>query len=135
MQSRVLLQVEDDDAAFFLLQIALKEAGIAVQLHRVSDGEAAVAFLSGYGEYRSAPRPDLVFLDLNLPKVGGFEVLKTLKSRESLRSIPVVVFSTSSHPKDQRDSLALGAQRYVVKPSGFDEFVQAVQSACSYLPS
>lgn len=134
MPDRVLLYVEDEDAAVFLLETALKEAEIDVSLFRVADGEEAMAFLRRSGDYRSAPRPDLILLDLNLPRKGGLEVLSDMQEADELRSMAVVVFTSSSLPADKRKSLALGAQHYITKPSSFDGFVEAIKNACSFMP-
>ncbi len=131
MSRRIVLYVEDDDAAFSLARIVLEEEEPQIQLLRASNGEQALAFLRRSGSYQHAPRPDLILLDLNLPGKNGFEVLSDLKTSEPLRSIPVVMFSTSPSVTDRRDSLALGAENYVTKPSSFDAFVQAVKIACS----
>jgi CheY-like chemotaxis protein len=128
-----LLYVEDEDAAVFLLETALKEAGIKVELYRVSDGEQALAFLHRSGSYEKAPRPDLMLLDLNLPRKNGLEVLAEMSGSDSLRSIPVVVFTSSSLAIDRKNSLALGAQHYITKPASFDGFIEAVRTACSFL--
>ena len=135
MGDHVLLYVEDEDAAVYLLKTALKEAKIHLDLHRVSDGEEALAFLNRSGPYQQVPRPDLVLLDLNLPRKGGLEVLSEMQGSESLRSLPVIVFTSSLLAADRKKSLALGAQQYITKPSSFDGFVEAVKTACSYLPA
>ena len=133
MGEKALLYVEDEDAAVFLLETALKEAGIHVELYRVSDGEQALAFLRRAGLYEKAPRPDLMLLDLNLPRKNGLEVLAEMGGNESFRSIPVVVFTSSSLATDRNRSLALGAQQYITKPASFDGFLEAVKTACSGL--
>ena len=133
MDQRVLLYVEDEDAAVFLLETALKEAAIDVKLYRVADGEEALAFLRKSGHYSEMPRPDLVLLDLNLPRKNGLEVLSEMRGCEELRSLSVVVFTSSSLPVDKRKSLALGAQEYITKPASFDGFVAAIKNACSHL--
>lgn len=131
MRENVLLYVEDEDAAVFLLETALKEASIPVQLYRVSDGEQALAFLRKAGAYEKAPKPDLILLDLNLPRKTGFEVLSEVQREDDLRAISVIVFTSSSLPADRKKSLALGARRYITKPSSFDGFIEAVKEACS----
>jgi DNA-binding response OmpR family regulator len=133
MDRRVLLYVEDEDAAVFLLETALKEAEIDVALYRVADGEEAIAFLRRSGEYREMPRPDLVLLDLNLPRKTGLEVLCEMQDSEDLRTVSVVVFTSSSLSIDRRKSMALGALQYITKPASFDSFVAAVKDACSHL--
>jgi CheY-like chemotaxis protein len=133
MAERTLLYVEDEDAAVFLLETALKEAAIDVRLCRVADGEQALSFLQKLNPYQNAPTPDLVLLDLNLPKVTGLQVLAEVQQHQELSSIPVIVFTSSSLPADRRKSLALGAQQFITKPSTLDSFLEAVKNACSRL--
>jgi CheY-like chemotaxis protein len=130
MNEHVVLYAEDEDAAVFLMEMALKEANITVTLHRVSDGEEALAFLHNRGVYTRAPKPHMVLLDLNLPRRSGHEVLSAMRETESLRALPVVIFTSSSALSDRRKSLALGAQMHITKPSSFDGFVQAIRDAC-----
>jgi len=122
----VVLYVEDDDATAYLFQEALHEAGVQVRLFRVSDGEQALSFLHRDGPYCEAPTPDLVVLDLNLPRVHGFDVLAGISRSEMLARIRRVVFSSSARPEDIDKARALGADKYVVKPSDLDRFVAAV---------
>jgi chemotaxis family two-component system response regulator Rcp1 len=129
MNEHVLLYAEDEDAAVFLLEMALKEANISLTLHRVSDGEEALAFLHQHGAYVRAPRPDMVLLDLNLPRKSGHEVLSAIREDNNLRAMPVVVFTSSSALSDRRKSEALGA-KHITKPSSFDAFVDAIRTAC-----
>src|SRR5262249_51806760 len=135
MHAPVMLYVEDEDAAVFLLETALKEAHIAVELHRVSNGEEALAFLNRSGAYQQAPRPDLVLLDLNLPRKGGLDVLSEMHGSETLSAMRVIVFTSSALANDRKRSLALGAQDYITKPSSFDGFVSAIKTVCTYLPA
>jgi two-component system, chemotaxis family, response regulator Rcp1 len=134
MDPKVVLYVEDEDAAFLLFQTALKTARLEVELHRAADGEQAIAFLTRTGEYVAYPRPNLVILDLNLPRKSGLEVLTAIHDSDELREISVVVFTSSSLSADKRNSLALGAKEYITKPFTFDSFVEAVKTACSFLP-
>lgn len=129
MSKRIVLYVEDDDAAFLLFRIVAEEAYRNLELHRALDGEQALAFLRRTGPHHNAPRPDLVLLDLNLPKRNGFEVLAEIKTIECLRSIPVIIFSSSSAPTDKTLSMALGAADFVTKPSSLELLVDAVKSA------
>jgi CheY-like chemotaxis protein len=133
MTQPVLLYVEDEDAAVFLLETALKEAEIDVTLYRVADGDEALDFLKKEGRYRDMPRPNLVLLDLNLPRRTGLEVLSEMKADQELRNLSVVVFTSSSLAADRRKSMALGAQEYITKPASFDGFVAAVKTACTHL--
>jgi len=127
-----LLYVEDEDAAFFLFQTALKTAQIEVELHRASDGEQALDFLRKPSS--ECPRPDLVVLDLNLPRKSGFDVLSQIKGDPALQGLLVVVFTSSPLSADKMRSLELGARDYITKPFSFDGFVHAVKTACSHLP-
>jgi DNA-binding response OmpR family regulator len=127
-----LLYVEDEDAAFFLFQTALKTAHIEVELHRASDGEQALDFLHRPSSER--PRPDLVVLDLNLPRKNGFDVLTEINRDPALQEMVVVVFTSSPLSADRMRSIELGACDYITKPFSFDGFVDAVRMACSHLP-
>jgi CheY-like chemotaxis protein len=93
----------------------------------VNDGEQALAFLRGEDPYGSAPRPDLVLLDLNLPRVNGFEVLEEVKKDPSLRSIPVVILTTSEAEQDILRGYNLHANAYITKPVDFDQFTRVVR--------
>ncbi len=128
MAARSLLYVEDDDAAFFLMKIALGEADSQIQLFRAADGEQALRFLQHSGPFQNAPRPDLIVLDVNLPKRNGLEVLKALKESESLCAIPVIMFTTSAGTSDRETSLALGAEEYVTKPRTLERFMEIVKA-------
>ncbi len=126
-----LLHVEDEDGSAFLFRRAVREAGFAALVFRVSNGEEALAFLHRSGPYADAERPHLMVLDLNLPKIDGLSVLRRISSDESLRSIPVVVISTSSRPADKEKAFSLGARYYIVKPDNFEELTQQVKTACA----
>lgn len=129
MSKRIVLYVEDDDAAYSLFRIVVGDTYRDLELHRVCDGEQALGFLRQTGAYDDAPRPDLVLLDLNLPKRNGFEVLSEIRATDSLRSLPVIIFSSSSVPADEIRSLSLGANRFVNKPTSLDLFIAAIESA------
>jgi CheY-like chemotaxis protein len=129
--TRVVLSVEDNDITFYLLGKAFAEIYPPLQLRRVSDGEEAMAFLERAGPYSDAPRPDLVLLNLDLPKKSGREVLAAMQASDSLRSIPVVVFTSSALDKDRAQCLALGAQDFITKPSSYEGLITAVKSACA----
>jgi CheY-like chemotaxis protein len=122
-----LLLVEDDPGDAMMTREALNEAKVAHELHVVDNGEAAIAFLLQEGEYAEAPRPDLIFLDLNLPRVDGREVLAFVKGDESLRRIPLVILTTSDSEDDIARSYDLHANAYVTKPVDFDSFLNAVR--------
>ena len=123
-----ILLVEDDPGNVLLTQEALGENKYPVIIHDVPDGVAAMAFLRGKPPYANAARPDLVLLDLNLPKKDGREVLAEIKADPDLRSIPVVVLTTSAAEADVLRSYDLHANAYVQKPLDMDEFVNVVQT-------
>jgi CheY-like chemotaxis protein len=123
----VLLLVEDDPGDVTMTREALSEARVLHDLHVVDNGEAAIAFLRREAPYTDAPRPDLLFLDLNLPRMDGREVLALVKSDESLRRIPLVVLTTSDSQDDIARSYDLHANAYVTKPVGLDSFLTAVR--------
>ena len=129
---KVVLSVEDDDAAYHLLEIAFDDIGKDFNLYRVIDGEQAIAFLRRSGSYSNTPKPDLILLNLNLPRISGFDVLEAMQRDNSIRDIPAVAFSSSSLSADRARCLALGAKHFVSKPTDFDEFMDAVKLACKY---
>ncbi len=135
MPARILLYVEDEDAAVFLFETTLRDLGYDIEFHRVADGEAAIGFLRKTGHYHDAPTPGLVLMDLNLPKLTGIQVLAAMQADETLRSIPVIIFTSSSLSADRRRSLALGASQYITKPSSLDGFIEVVKDTCSMLPN
>ncbi|MCP3800788.1 response regulator [Allokutzneria sp. A3M-2-11 16] len=122
-----VLLVEDDPGDVLMTQEAFELHKIRNNLHVVSDGVQALAFLRREGAYANAPRPGLVLLDLNLPKKDGREVLAEIKADESLRTIPVVVLTTSEAEEDILRSYDLHANAYVTKPVDFHRFVEIVQ--------
>ncbi len=123
-----VLLVEDDPADVELTQECLKEAKVALNLNVVNDGAKAMAYLCREGEYAEAVRPDVILLDLNLPKKDGREVLAEIKSNERLKIIPVVVLTTSKAEEDIVKSYGLGANCYVSKPVGLEQFARVVKS-------
>jgi CheY-like chemotaxis protein len=122
-----LLLVEDDPGDVLMTREALSEAKVVHQLHVVDNGEAAIAFLRQEEPYQNAPRPDLIFLDLNLPRIDGREVLAYVKNDESLRSIPLVILTTSNSEDDVVHSYDNHANAYVTKPVDFNSFLAAVR--------
>jgi CheY-like chemotaxis protein len=136
MKGRRLLHVEDDDSFAFLLRAALDEIGASISVYRVSDGEQALAFLHRSGVYQEAVPPELILLDVNLPRVDGWEVLHEIQRNEALRAIPVIVCSASRRKEDRERALSAGARRYVVKPAKFSLWLDEVKSALtSFLPA
>jgi CheY-like chemotaxis protein len=122
-----VLLVEDDPGDVLMTKEAFEHYKIRNTLHVVSDGEQAVQFLRREGEYADARRPDLILLDLNLPRVDGREVLAQVKGDDELRSIPVVVLTTSEAEEDILKSYHLHANAYVTKPVDFDRFLDVVR--------
>ncbi|MGZ4632005.1 MAG: response regulator [Actinomycetes bacterium] len=125
-QIEVLL-VEDDPGDVLMTREAFQDYKVANQLHVVHDGADALAFLRREGEYAGVPRPDLVLLDLNLPRMDGREVLQAIKSDPELASIPVVVLTTSEAEEDVLRSSSLHANAYVTKPVDFERFIAVVR--------
>ena len=125
-QIEVLL-VEDDPGDVLMTREAFQDYKVANQLHVVQDGADAMAFLRREGDYAGAPRPDLVLLDLNLPRMDGREVLQAIKGDAELASIPVVVLTTSEAEEDVLRSYSLHANAYVTKPVDFERFIQVVR--------
>jgi chemotaxis family two-component system response regulator Rcp1 len=123
-----ILLVEDSPTDVLMAREALTEAKLLNNIHVTEDGVEALEFLRKEGKYTHAPRPDLILLDLNLPRKNGREVLAELKADPTFKSIPVVVLTTSRAEEDILRSYNLHANCYVVKPVEFDKFVQAVKS-------
>lgn len=121
-----VLLVEDSDADARLVELALGEVRVPTRVHRVADGAAALAFLHRHGVFSSAPRPDLVLLDLNLPGIDGREVLRAIKADGVLRRIPVVVFTSSSDADDVRQAYDNHANCFVTKPANVDDFLRVI---------
>ncbi len=123
-----ILLVEDNPADVRLTIEALKESRVLTNLHVVNDGVAAMAFLRREGEYENAPHPDLVLLDLNLPRKDGRAVLAEVKSDPELMRIPVAVLTTSQAEEDVLRSYDLHANCYVTKPVDLDQFMHVVRT-------
>lgn len=127
-----ILLVEDSPTDVLIAREVLAEARIINTIHVTEDGVEAMQFLRREGQYTNAVRPDLILLDLNLPRKNGREVLAEVKSDELLKSIPVVVLTTSEAEEDVLRSYDLHANCYVVKPVGFENFVNAVRSISDF---
>ena len=125
-QIEVLL-VEDDPGDVLMTREAFEDYKVRNRLHVVNDGADAMSFLRREGEYADVPRPDLVLLDLNLPRMDGREVLQAIKSDDDLASIPVVVLTTSEAEDDVLRSYSLHANAYVTKPVDFERFIEVVR--------
>jgi chemotaxis family two-component system response regulator Rcp1 len=123
-----LLLVEDNPGDVRLTKVALKDAKLKINMHVVGDGMEAMAFLRRQGKYASSPRPDLIMLDLNLPKKDGRQVLAEIKEDPDLKRIPVVIVTTSKAEEDILKTYNLHANCYVTKPLDLDQFIAVVQS-------
>ncbi len=122
-----LLFADDNPGDRELAREALEHCAERVHLHTACDGAEALDFLRQFNKYKSAPRPDVVLLDINMPRMDGLETLKIIKNDIDLMTIPVVVFSSSTAPTDLQLAYALHANAYVIKPSGLGDFLRAVQ--------
>jgi len=125
-QTRVILLVEDNPGDVRLIQEALLHRGSTNRLEAVRDGAEALAYLRREGQYAQAVRPDLILLDLNLPKVNGREVLAEIKNDGRLRRIPVVILTASRAEDDLQQAYDLHANCYIVKPNDFDQMIATV---------
>jgi two-component system, chemotaxis family, response regulator Rcp1 len=123
-----VLLVEDSPGDVRLTQEALKDAKVHITLHVAPDGIDAMAFLMRVGKHADVPRPDLILLDLNLPKKDGREVLREIKESATLATIPVVILTTSAAQEDIINSYRLHANCYITKPVTLDGFLRVVQS-------
>ena len=132
MAALEVLLVEDDPADIELAREALAGSKLMPRLHVAADGIEAISFLRKKGKYTDSPRPDLILLDLNMPRKDGCGVLEELKGDEDLRSIPVVVLTSSGAEEDILRSYNLGANCYVTKPVGFEQFKKLVDSIDSF---
>jgi chemotaxis family two-component system response regulator Rcp1 len=123
-----ILLVEDNLGDIRLTEEALKESRLTVNLNTVMDGEEAMSFLRKQGKYATAPTPDLILLDLNLPKKDGRQVLKEIKEDANLKTIPIVILTISNADQDIIESYDLNANCYITKPLDFNKFIEVVKS-------
>jgi len=128
-----ILLVEDDPADQKLVKMSLKNQGIANDLYIVNNGEEALDYLNHQGNHQdNTPRPDLIFLDLNMPGMNGKEFLKRMKDEDDFKSIPVVILTTSDSEKDILESYDLHAAGYVKKPVDITEFKETMKKVGEY---
>jgi chemotaxis family two-component system response regulator Rcp1 len=132
MEPIEILLVEDSPGDVRLTQEAFRDAKVHINLHVALDGTEAMAFLKQEGEHSNVPRPDLILLDLNLPKKDGREVLKEIKESSTLKSIPVVILTTSDAEADILRSYQLHANCYITKPVDLDGFLRVVKSVDNF---
>lgn len=128
LESAVILLVEDDPADVELTQYTIAKSKILIDLHVAGDGVEALAFLRREGKYAEASRPDLILLDLNMPRMDGRTFLAEMRADDKLKAIPVVVLTTSQTDEDIHRSYRLGANCYITKPVGLDEFTKVVHA-------
>jgi CheY-like chemotaxis protein len=130
-----ILHVEDDQNDILLLQRAVRKTGSNANIQAVSDGDKAVAYLSGansYSDREKFPAPQLVLLDLKMPRKSGLEVLKWIREQPALKRLVVIVFTSSKHDEDINQAYELGANSYLVKPVGFESLMEMMKSIKSY---
>lgn len=127
-----VLLVEDNPSDVYLTQVAFRQSSSESQIHVVEDGIQAMAFLRGEPPYANAPRPDLVLLDLNLPRKDGHRVLEEMKADPGLRGIPVIVLTTSTAEADVTRCYERHANCYIAKPVDFDHFERVVHEIESF---
>jgi two-component system response regulator len=125
-QNQAILLVEDNPDDVLITKRALSKGKISNALYVVNNGEEAIRFLRKEGDYKGVCTPALVLLDLNMPKMDGFQVLKEVKNDENLRSIPIIVLTTSDRDRDIDDAYNLGCNSYIVKPVSFENFIKTV---------
>ena len=127
-----VLLVEDNPDDVELMRIGFRRAKFAVNLHHVGDGEQCMAFLRREAPYTDAPRPDLILLDLNMPRMDGREVLAEIDKDDTLNQIPVVVLTSSDADSDVLASYRLSCSSYIVKPVDFEQFSSVVRGIGDY---
>lgn len=130
--SFAILMIDDDREDFILVKEALESKRLKVDLYWAEDGDEAMNFLYRREGYASAPTPNLILLDLNMPGKNGFDVLKELKADRDLRKIPVVILTSSKDQKTVAQGYNIGASSFMLKPLTFDEMATAMNSLCEY---
>lgn len=123
-----ILLVEDDPGDIELIKETISSSKLKINLQIVNDGSKAISYLKKQGQYSDKTEPDLVILDLNLPLKNGMEVLKEVKSDEDIKHIPIIVMTTSDQDSDVLKSYKLGANSYVTKPMGIEQFSHIVNT-------
>jgi len=127
-----ILLVEDDDVHATIVQRGFRSTGNDGTIDRVADGVDAVAYVRRQGAYQDRPQPDMILLDLKLPRMDGHDVLRTLKNDAQWKWIPVVILTTSDAPKDVLEAYRCHANSYLIKPVSFTEFKQMIGALASY---
>lgn len=132
MKTINILLVEDNEGDIVLTLEAFKSCTVKTNISVSSDGKEALDFLYCRGKYMQAERPDMIILDINIPKINGLELLKIIKESDHLKSIPVIILTTSSAHKDITDAYNNHANCYIVKPFDFPEFKHAIEQIESF---
>ena len=127
-----ILLAEDNDDDVELTRQAFRRTKLLVNLHRVKDGENCLAFLRKQGEYENVPTPDLLLLDLNMPKMSGREVLAEMIKDDNLKGLPVVILTTSEQEQEVLAMYNMRCSSYIVKPVDFDQFLKVVRAIAEY---
>jgi CheY-like chemotaxis protein len=127
-----ILLAEDNENDVELTRLAFKMSKLILNMHHVSDGEKCMAFLRKQGKYSNAPTPDLVLLDLNMPRMDGREVLAELVADQTLNAIPVVVLTTSTQDEEILKLYKLRCSSYIIKPIDFEQFLRSVRLIAEY---
>jgi CheY-like chemotaxis protein len=128
----VVLLVEDNEPDIELTKLSIEQTGRSIDLHVVNDGEQCMEFLRKVASFQSAPTPHLVLLDLHMPRMNGLEVLQAISLDQRLRSLPVIVLTTSNNHRDVVAAYDRGCSGYVVKPLGYSQFASAIDSILAY---
>jgi CheY-like chemotaxis protein len=131
-RAAVVLLAEDNDDDIELTKIGFEQADFAVDLHVVVDGEQCLDYLRKQNAYASAPTPDIVLLDLHMPRMSGMEVLDAIHADANLRHLPVIVLTTSNSEREIKEAYQRHCSGYLIKPVGFADFVKSVQTMEDY---
>ncbi|MDB6037244.1 MAG: response regulator receiver protein [Verrucomicrobiales bacterium] len=127
-----ILLVEDNDNDVELTREGFKQSKLVVNLHHAKDGEECMAFLRKEGKFADVPSPDIILLDLNMPRMDGREVLAEISKDDSLRHLPVVILTTSQEEQEILKMYQLRCSSYIVKPVDLNQFIRAIQSFSDY---
>ena len=131
----VVLHVEDDDGSAYLFRLVLRMEEANIDVFRLSNGEDAVRFLTRAGIFADAPRPDVVVLDLHLPRKNGRDVLAEIRQQAELQDLPLIMFRSSMRREDKEQAVALGANHYIEKSADLDSFVAVTRQLLVYVSS